>query len=68
MKMSEIVCSVKMNQTGSTFRAKGQHAEGLPSDNNFLHNDAEAVDISGLGARFAQRRIPEQFWSSPQQI
>jgi hypothetical protein len=21
-----------------------------------------------LGARFAQRRVPEQFWSSPQQI
>jgi hypothetical protein len=48
------VCSVKMNQTGSTFGAQGQHAEGLPSDHNFLHDDTEAIDISGLGARFAQ--------------
>jgi hypothetical protein len=52
----------------STFRAEGQHAEGLPSDDHFLHYDTEAVDISRLGLRLAQRRVPKDFWSRPQQI
>lgn len=51
-----------------TLRGKGEHAERLSPDDDFLHDDGETVHVSWLSALSAQTLRAQQFRSTPQQV